>query len=77
MTKPDLFVTPGYGERQLKAFHSQAGRSQRLVESRMGAESRTHLSLKKDAPIPRDAQTAGRVLALPVLGGLRHRYVRI
>ena len=36
-------------------------------------ESRTHLSLKKDAPIPRDVQSAGRVLALPILGGLHHR----
>ena len=40
-------------------------------------ESRTHLSLKKDAPIPRDVQGAGRVLALPILGGLHHRYVRV
>jgi transposase InsO family protein len=40
-------------------------------------ESRTHLSLKKDAPIPRDVQSAGRVLALPILGGLHHRYVRV
>ena len=40
-------------------------------------ESRTHLSLKKDAPIPRDAQRVGPVLALPILGGLHHRYVRL
>jgi hypothetical protein len=40
-------------------------------------ESRTHLSLEKDAPIPRDAQRIGRVLALPILGGLHHRYVRV
>ena len=39
--------------------------------------SRTHLSLKKHAPIPRDVQSAGRVLALPILGGLHHRYVRV
>ena len=38
---------------------------------------RTHLSLKKDAPIPRDAQSVGRVLALPILGGLHHRYVQV
>jgi hypothetical protein len=40
-------------------------------------ESRRHLSLKKDAPIPRDVKRAGRVLALPILGGLHHRYVRV
>jgi Integrase core domain len=40
-------------------------------------ESRTHLSLNKDTPIPRDAQRVGRVLALPILGGLHHRYVRV
>jgi hypothetical protein len=40
-------------------------------------ESRTRLSLKKDAPNPRDAQRVGRVLALPILGGLHHRYVRV
>jgi hypothetical protein len=40
-------------------------------------ESRPHLSLKKDAPIPRNAQRVGRVLALPILGGLHHRYVRV
>ena len=40
-------------------------------------KSRTHLSLKKDAPIPRGAQSVGRVLALPILGGLHHRYVLV
>jgi hypothetical protein len=33
--------------------------------------------LKKDAPIPRDVQTVGRVLPLPILGGLHHQYVRV
>ena len=32
-------------------------------------EARTHLSLHKDAPIPRAVQTVGRTLAMPVLGG--------
>jgi hypothetical protein len=32
-------------------------------------EFRTHLSLDKDAPIPRDAHRVGRVLSLPILGG--------
>jgi hypothetical protein len=39
-------------------------------------EARTHLSLYKDAPIPRAVQTVGRTLAMPVLGGLHHQYFR-
>jgi transposase InsO family protein len=31
----------------------------------------------KDAPIPRDVRTVGRVLPLPILGGLHHQYVRV
>ena len=40
--------------------------------------SRTHLSLKKDAPIPRvvAARGEGRVVAIPQVGGLHHRYER-
>jgi uncharacterized LabA/DUF88 family protein len=34
-------------------------------------------SLHKDAPIPRAVQTAGRTLAMPVLGGLHHQYFRV
>ncbi len=40
-------------------------------------KSRTHLSLDKDAPAPRQIQRFGRVEPVPVLGGLHHRYVRI
>jgi hypothetical protein len=39
-------------------------------------EARTHLSLHKDAPVPRAAHTVGRTLAVPVLGGLHHQYFR-
>jgi hypothetical protein len=39
-------------------------------------EARTHLSLHKDAPIPRAVQTVGRTLAMQVLGGLHHRCFR-
>jgi hypothetical protein len=38
-------------------------------------EARTHLSLHKDAPILRAVQTVGRMLAVPVLGGLHHQYL--
>jgi hypothetical protein len=40
-------------------------------------EARTHLSLSKDAPVPRTVQSAGRIFAVPHLGGLHHQYVRI
>ena len=39
--------------------------------------SRTHLSLNKDAPLPRAVQAIGRILPTPILGGLHHYYVRI
>jgi putative transposase len=41
-------------------------------------ESRTHLSLDKDAPEPRPVHSAdrGAVVALPQVGGLHHRYER-
>jgi putative transposase len=41
-------------------------------------QSRTHLSLNKDAPIPRPitAPSDGRVVAIPQVGGLHHRYER-
>ena len=40
--------------------------------------SRTHLALEKDAPEPRPiaAVETGRVVALPAVGGLHHRYER-
>src|SRR5262245_31151857 len=39
-------------------------------------EARTHLSLEKDAPTSRAVQAIGQMLAVPVLGGLHHQYVR-
>jgi putative transposase len=40
--------------------------------------SRTHLGLQKDTPESRPAQApeAGRIVAIPEVGGLRHRYER-
>ena len=40
-------------------------------------ESRTHLSLDKDAPISRAVETIGRIVSLLVLGGLHRRNARI
>jgi len=41
-------------------------------------KSRTHLSLGKDSPEPRPIQSVemGRVVAVPQVGGLHHRYER-
>jgi hypothetical protein len=38
---------------------------------------RTQLSLNKNTPAFRRAQSIGKVLSLPVLGGLHHHYVRL
>ena len=38
---------------------------------------RPHLSLDKDAPDFRRTQKIGRIVAVPILGGLHHQYVRI
>jgi putative transposase len=40
--------------------------------------SRTHLSLRKDSPEPRPVQPPemGRVVTIPQVGGLHHRYER-
>jgi hypothetical protein len=39
--------------------------------------ARTHLALQKDAPLRRAVQRNGSVVAVPVIGGLHHRYVRM
>ena len=58
-----------FGERHLR----------HLLESyqRYYNEARTHLSLGKDAPVPRIVQAVGSIIARPLLGGLHHQYVRI
>jgi putative transposase len=40
-------------------------------------QSRTHLSLDKQCPFPREALSVGKIVAIPQLGGLHHRYERI
>jgi len=40
--------------------------------------TRTHLSLDKDCPDPRPImRTIGKVVAIPQVGGLHHRYERL
>ena len=38
---------------------------------------RTHLALGKDTPESRQVYQRGSIIALPVLGGLHHHYVRV
>jgi transposase InsO family protein len=40
-------------------------------------EGRTHLSLFKDAPIPRAVHPRGHIVVTPILGGLHHQYGRV
>jgi transposase InsO family protein len=40
-------------------------------------EARTHLSLDKDAPVSREVEAIGSIIAKPHLGGLHHQYIRI
>jgi transposase InsO family protein len=37
----------------------------------------THLSVNKDAPLPRTVHAVGRIVPTPFLGGLHHLYVRV
>jgi transposase InsO family protein len=41
-------------------------------------EARTHLSLDRNAPVPRQVEhpSEGKVIAIPQIGGLHHRYTR-
>jgi transposase InsO family protein len=39
--------------------------------------TRTHLSLHKDSPASRAIEPFGRILPMPILGGLHHQYIRI
>jgi transposase InsO family protein len=40
-------------------------------------QTRTHLALQKDAPLRRAVQRSGSIVAIPILAGLHHQYVRI
>jgi len=55
------------------------GTRHRLDPTRVPLRSRTHLSLGKDTPSPRPVTppSSGRIVAIPEVGGLHHRYDRI
>jgi transposase InsO family protein len=40
-------------------------------------QARTHLALQKDVPLHRAVQRSGAILAMPILAGLHHQYIRI
>jgi transposase InsO family protein len=40
-------------------------------------QARTHWTLQKDAPLHRAVQRSGVVVAIPILAGLHHQFVRI
>jgi hypothetical protein len=40
-------------------------------------QARTHLALRKNAPVSRSIEWFGQIVAEPVVGGLHHRYARI
>jgi hypothetical protein len=40
-------------------------------------QTRTHLALRKDAPLRRSVQRSGTIMVTPILSGLHHRYARI
>jgi len=39
-------------------------------------QTRTHLGMGKDTPVGRAVKRSGTIIAVPVLSGLHHRYVR-
>ena len=44
---------------------------------RITIKERTHLALQKDAPLCRAVERSGPIVAIPILAGLHHQYVRI
>src|SRR5262249_34067830 len=58
-----------FGEAHLRQILSSYGAYYNLV--------RTHLALGKDTPLGRAVQRSGVIVAIPILSGLHHHYVRI
>ena len=89
--RPTSFSSPwqnGYAERligsvrrectdHLIAFDAEHLRQILAKYATYYNEVRTHVSLGKDAPCTCPIERFGDVVALPILGGLHHRYARI
>jgi hypothetical protein len=77
-----FLATPSDGCRRPDGGRAITMRRERVCQ-RQGAivadynETRTHLSLDKDAPVSRAIDAVGRIFGRPVLGGLHHQYGRI
>jgi hypothetical protein len=70
----------GAGEQRF--WHGEAHRLRGLevdhqLDSSYYNQTRTHLALRKDAPLRRAVQESGTIMATPILFGLHHRYARI
>jgi transposase InsO family protein len=62
---------------QVVVFGEQHLRQILLLYAEYYNGARTHLALNMDAPFSRAIQPDGRILPMPILGGLHHQYVRI
>ena len=62
-----------FDERLIGSIRRKCLDHARRTQQRM----RTHLSMEKDAPVPRAVERAGHINCRPVLGGLHHQYARI
>ena len=55
----------------------QVGAIRQGLKEAVYIEGRRSLALQKDAPLYRTVQPAGVIVAIPILPGLHHQYVRI
>ena len=66
------------GIKELKRRHDPRGKVLRDYLAYYHG-SRTHLSLNKDSPAPREVESPdqGKIVEFPMVGGLHHRYSRL
>jgi hypothetical protein len=72
-----LEIPKAGGEAQMLIFGEAHLRRILTLYASYYNELRTHLSLRKDAPLGRAVQRYGTIAATPILSGLHHRYARI